>query len=86
MRIQNEIVGERFNCFADIVDMDRLAEQEYTPDVIVDISESFVDQKNVPVLPLNLEAAGEIVRMAKTSAVGVPQLIQMAMQEVKTDV
>lgn len=28
MRIQNEIVGERFNYFADIVDMDRFARQE----------------------------------------------------------
>ena len=86
MRIQNEIVGERFNCFADIVDMDRLAEQEYTTDVIVAISESFIDQKNAPILPLDSEGADEIVRMAKTSAVGIPQLIRMAMQEVKADV
>lgn len=86
MRIQNEIVGERFNCFADIVDMDRLAEQEYTPDVIVAISESFVNQKNAPILPLDPEKADEIMKMAKTSAVGIPQLIQMAMQEVKADV
>lgn len=87
MRIQNEIVGERFNCFADIVDMDRLAEQEYTPEVIMAISESFVEQqKNASILPLNLERAEEIVRQARTSAVGIPQLIQMSIQEVKTDV
>lgn len=87
MRIQNEIVGERFNCFADIVDMDRLAEQEYTPEVIMAISESFIDQqKNVSILPLNLERAEEIARQARTSAVGIPQLIQVAMQEVKADV
>ena len=30
MRIQNEIISRRFNRFTDIVDMDRLAEQEYT--------------------------------------------------------
>ncbi len=34
MRIQNEIVSERFNCFADMVDMDRLSLQEYTPEVV----------------------------------------------------
>lgn len=28
MRIQNEIVGERFNRFTDMVDLDRLATQE----------------------------------------------------------
>ena len=87
MRIQNEIVGERFNCFADIVDMDRLAEQEYTPEVIMSISESFVEQqKNASILPLNLEGAEEIARQARTSAVGIPRLIQMFIQEVKTDV
>ena len=87
MRIQNEIVGERFNCFADIVDMDRLAEQEYTPEVIMSISESFVEQqKNTSILPLNLEGAEEIARQARTSAVGIPRLIQMFIQEVKTDV
>ena len=87
MRIQNEIVGERFNCFADIVDMDRLAEQEYTPEVIMAISESLVEQqKNASILPLNLERAEEIARQARTSAVGIPRLIQMFIQEVKTDV
>lgn len=87
MRIQNEIVGERFNCFADIVDMDRLAEQEYTPEVIMAISERFVEQqKNASILPLNLERAEEIARQARTSAVGIPQLIQMSIQEVKADV
>ena len=40
MRIQNEIVGERFNRFSDMVDLDRLAAQEYTPDVIISISKS----------------------------------------------
>lgn len=33
MRIQNEIVGERFNRFTDMVDLDRLAMQEVNTDV-----------------------------------------------------
>lgn len=87
MRIQNEIVGERFNCFADMVDMDRLAAQEYTPEVIVTISESLVNQKkNTPARPLNFEMAEEIMRQARTGGIGIPGLIQMAMQEVKADV
>ena len=49
MRIQNEIVGERFNRFADMVDLDRLAAQEYTPEVIVSMSESMAQmQKSIP--------------------------------------
>lgn len=87
MRIQNEIVGERFNRFADMVDLDRLAAQEYTPEVIVSMSESMVQmQKSIPAAPLNKEAAEEIVRQARTGAVGIPQLIQNAMQEVDEDV
>lgn len=87
MRIQNEIVGERFNRFADMVDLDRLAAQEYTPEVIVSMSESIAQmQKSIPAAPLNKEAAEEIVRQARNGAVGIPQLIQNAMQEVDEDV
>lgn len=87
MRIQNEIVGERFNRFADMVDLDRLAAQEYTPDVIIAISESIAkQQKSIPAEPLDQSTAEEIVRQSRTGAVGIPQLIQTAMQEVKSDV
>lgn len=87
MRIQNEIVGERFNRFADMIDLDRLAAQEYTPEVIVSMSESIARmQKSIPAMPLDKKAAEEIVRQARTGAVGIPQLIQTAMQEVNEDV
>lgn len=89
MRIQNEFVGERFNRFTDMVDLDRLAVQEYTPEVIVAISESIANlQQSCPASPLDIDAAQGIVSQARTGAVGIPQLIQMAMkpQEVKTDV
>lgn len=87
MRIQNEIVGERFNRFADMVDLDRLAMQEYTPEVIVEISRSFACAQNqVSMSPLDFGKAREITEMAHTGAVGVPRLIQMAMQEVREDV
>lgn len=87
MRIQNEILGERFNRFVDMVDMDRLAAQEYTPEVIVSISEEMVKrQENAPAKALDLETAQEIVQQARTGAVGVLQLIQDAMQEDRADV
>ncbi|MCM1541140.1 MAG: ATP-binding protein [Blautia sp.] len=87
MRIQNEIVGERFNRFADMIDMDRLAAQEYTPEVIVAISESIAGiQNNVSVSPLDRETARQLTERARTGAVGIPQLIQIAMQEVNADV
>lgn len=87
MRIQNEIVGERFNRFTDMVDLDRLAAQEYSPEVIISISESFADiQQNRVISPLNMDGAKEIAAQAKTGALGIPRLIQIAMQEVGADV
>ena len=83
MRIQNEIVGEHFNRFADMVDMDRLAAQEYTPEVIVAMSESIASaQNNVLISPLDRETAEQLAVRARTGTVGIPQLIQMTMQEV----
>lgn len=87
MRIQNEIVGERFNRFADMVDMDRLAAQEYTPEIIAAISESMAKAQNSSsVSALDREAAGQLAARAHTGTVGIPRLIQMAMQEVNADV
>ena len=87
MRIQNEIVGERFNRFADMIDMDRLAAQEYTPEVIVAMSESIAGTQNSTLVrPLNLESAEQVIERAHTGAVGIPQLSQMTMQEVDADV
>ena len=87
MRIQNEIVGERFNRFTDMVDLDRLAAQEYSPEVIISISESFANiQQNRVISPLNMDGAKEIAAQAKTGALGIPRLIQIAMQEVGADV
>lgn len=87
MRIQNEIVGERFNRFSDMVDMDRFAAQEYTPDIIVSISESLASLQNQnPLSPLNQQTAREITEQARTGSIGIPQLIQIAMQEVNPDV
>lgn len=87
MRIQNEIVGERFNRFTDMVDLDRLAAQEYSPEVIVAISESLArTQQNCPVKPLDADAAKKIAMQSRTGAVGIPKLIRIAMQEVTANV
>ena len=85
MRIQNEIVGEKFNRFADMVDMDRLAAQEYTPEVIVSMSRELAERQK-DMAPLDSEQAEEILRQARTGASGIPQLICSAMQEVRSDV
>ena len=43
MRIQNEIVGERFNKFNDIVNLDKLGREIYSPAVLAEMSEKLAD-------------------------------------------
>lgn len=82
MRIQNEVVGERFNRFSDMVDLDRLAMQEYTPEIIKSISESLAATQDCrKSSPLDEETARAIAEQARNSALGIPQLIWNAMQE-----
>lgn len=68
-----------------MVDMDRLAAQEYTSDVIIALSKSIAEAYNT-VRTLEPEEAVEIVERARTGAVGIPQMIINAMQEVGADV
>ena len=42
MRIQNEVMGTQFNRFADIIDLDRLAGQVYTPEVLCTMAEKYL--------------------------------------------
>ena len=46
MRIQNEIVGERFNKFNDIVNLDKLGWEIYTPAVLAEMSVKMADYGN----------------------------------------
>ncbi|MDA8441626.1 MAG: DUF2791 family P-loop domain-containing protein [Peptococcaceae bacterium] len=63
MRIQNEIEGSRFNRFADIVDIDRLIDEIYTPENIVQISTRLAQVINrlaQGATPINLSTAEEL--------------------------
>lgn len=80
-RIQNEIVGERFNRFSDMVDLDRLASQEYTPDIIVAISESLARQKqSTTVTPLDKKSAKALAAQSRNGSIGLAQQILNAME------
>ncbi len=86
MRIQNEIVGERFNRFSDMVDLDRLALQEYTPEIIVAISQSLAERRqNQMSAPLDEESAKALALQARTGNAGIAQLILNAMEAEKHD-
>ena len=81
MRIQNEVVGERFNRFSDIVDMDRLAAQVYTPQILMDMSKKLADtyaELGDTVRPISLDMCEALIAQAKNGSVSLPRLVNMA--------
>lgn len=78
MRIQNEVVGSRINKFADIVDLDVLAFEEYSPEKLVEMSRKLVQLVNstsIKVSPINEAKARDLVEQAKLGGVSVPRLV-----------
>lgn len=76
MRIQNEVVGERFNRFTDMADLDRLAAQEYTPEVAVELSRRIASCCEA--VPIEAGEAEALILQAKTGSIGLPGLIVQA--------
>lgn len=79
MRIQNEVSGKRFNRFSDLIDLDMLAYQEYTPAVLVSMSKIFADKLQPgSIRSIDEKKAKEILSQARLGGVGVPELIRSA--------
>jgi len=79
MRIQNEVSGKRFNRFADMLDLDLLAQQEYTPQVLVEMSRNYADaMQTCNIQPIDEKQAKEILSNARFGGVGVPGLVYSA--------
>lgn len=80
MRIQNEVSGKRFNRFSDLIDLDHLAFQEYTPEVLVSMSRVLADKVQFnSISTIDEEQAREILSRARNGSVGVPELVRAAM-------
>ena len=79
MRIQNEVSGKKFNRFSDLIDLDALAFQEYTPKTLVSMSRFFADDMHSYSLrPIDEEQAKELLSRARHGSMGVPGLIRSA--------
>lgn len=80
MRIQNEVVGQRFNRFTDIVDLDRLAAQEYTPQILMEMSQKLADTYGAlgsAAAPISLETCEALIDQARNGSVSLPRLVNM---------
>mgnify|MGYP000868608320 FL=1 len=81
MRIQNEIEGARFNRFADIVDLDRLIDEVYTPETIVEMSArlaSVINRLDSGARPITLSTAEELHARARFGKVSLPRQVNLA--------
>lgn len=81
MRIQNEVIGEHFNRFTDIVDLDRLAAEIYTPQVLMEMSGKLADtytKLGDTARPISLETCKSLIDQAKNGSISLPRLVNMA--------
>jgi hypothetical protein len=81
MRIQNEIEGERFNRFTDIVDMDKLARQEYGENVVIEMSHRLarvLAEDNLQTAPVSSDTARELIERSRYGNISLPRLIYQA--------
>jgi hypothetical protein len=80
MRIQNEVVSERFNKFADVIDLNRLASSMYTPEMLIELSQqlcSNVKEGKIPV-PINADMAEQILTLSRLNGKSIPLLVRQA--------
>lgn len=78
MRIQNEVTSERINKFSDIIDLDRVAAQVYTPALLIEMSEKLaqmVGKINVKAQVFDEETALRLIAQARSGAVSLPRLV-----------
>lgn len=78
MRIQNEIVSKRMNRFGDILDLDRLADQVYTPEILREMSEKLADvlaSNGIPAAAISEADAEELEEAALYGSLGLPYLV-----------
>ncbi|MBR2844020.1 MAG: DUF2791 family P-loop domain-containing protein [Solobacterium sp.] len=81
MRIQNEIVSRKFNRFSDIVDMDILSEQVYTPEYLSEMSLHFAEeaeQMHLPYTILDETRTAELLKQSEYGSIGLAQMIKNA--------
>lgn len=84
LRIQNEVVSTRFNRFADIIDMDRYADEAYDEAALMNMSRRLSDtlrRFGTSAAPLDAEAVRGVVERSRFGSLGLPYLVNRTMLE-----
>ena len=83
-RIQSEVVSSRFNQFADIIDLDRLADQTLTPEALIEMSEKIsleLSGRGIAAGPVTEEEAAALIERSEYGSLGLPYLLIRTMTE-----
>lgn len=81
MRIQNEVDNTRFNRFTDIVDLDRLIEEVYTPEILIEMSSrlaNVINRLDRGAVPITLNIAQELHAKAQYGKVSLPRQVNLS--------
>lgn len=81
MRIQNEIISQRINRFSDIVDMDAISYQLYSPNVLVEMSRKLaqlVNSMDVHAEPIDEVKAVELLKQSQLGGISIARLVNQA--------
>lgn len=89
MRVQSEVISPRFNSFADMLDLDRYADEVYTPQAICDLSERLAGVLTLHgsgeggnrYVPVSETAARDIISRAAYGGLGIPFLVNRKVVE-----
>ncbi|MGH4038240.1 MAG: BREX system ATP-binding domain-containing protein [Sphaerochaeta sp.] len=81
MRIQNEVGNDKINKFSDIIDMNEIARQVYTPDLLISMSKHFSQQilnKEIEPTVITKETAIKLIEKSNSGGISIPLLVKNA--------
>jgi len=81
MRIQNEVWNDKINKFSDIIDMNEVARQVYTPDLLMNMSKHFSKQiinQEIEPKVIDRETASKLIEQSKQGGISIPVLVRNA--------
>ena len=84
LRIQNEVVGHRFNSFADIINLDRYEEESLDETSAMEMSQKLSEilaEMGTPASVLTEQKIHELMERAKYGAMGLPYMLNRAVVE-----
>ncbi len=82
MRIQNEVVGQRFNCFADMIDLDRMGAELYTEEALLEMSDKLMrlaSENNKELQRPDTDDIRKLLEKSRFESIGLPLALNRRM-------